>query len=126
MDELEFYRAELQRATMQIDTVGIELARSARTLTDRQSDYEEAKNSTLLALYAEETKDGFKRTEAHRTAIYRQTHSDLRRAFYTAKADHEGNVALLKGVMAKVNALQSLFGFEREKMKLGIGTSDTP
>lgn len=121
MDKLEEYQRELEDAKTRIGEVSVAIALSAVAMLDAQSNYEEAKNITLLALYDEEVRDKFKRTEAQRTAIYRHENSELRRIFYRAKADHEGNIALQRGVLAKMTALQSLLGLEKEKAKLGFG-----
>lgn len=116
--DLQQLEQELQNATENLTKLGRQMKSSARLEAELRSEYENRKNSYLIELYAEESEKAFKRTEAHRTAMYRLKYKDDRQRWLLAKADFESDRDLFKGLQSKITAIQSLIGLEREKMRL--------
>lgn len=117
MDLFELEK-ELQGANDDLTALGREIKASAKREAETLSKYEELKNRYLIQLYAEEVELKIKRTVDQRTAMYRTMYLDERRDWLLAKADHESNRDLFRGVQTKITSLQTLIGIEREKMRL--------
>lgn len=108
----------LGEAVAQLEQAGAELKREAREATDRQADYEERKNEFLVALFTEESEGGFKRTESQRQALYRSAYRLERREAMAAKAGLDASRDLYRGLLAKVNAIQTLARIAEAEMRL--------
>ncbi len=97
----------------EIDTVGRNIKTLAYVAVSANAEYENAKNQTLLLLYAEECGDEergikpFKRTEVQREAIYRTQHRELREQRGFADADLKSEQDLLRALLAKLSGMQS-------------------
>jgi len=93
----------------EIERVGRNIKTLAQKEANAIADYENAKNTTLLQLYVDEAKPDFvgKRTEAQRTAIYREKHHDLRLSKGLAIADAKSERDLLSALQSKLSGMQS-------------------
>lgn len=82
-----------------------------------------ATTTNLKTLYlsrstTNETENKFKRTEAHRTALYRTAFSEQRRSWLFAKANLDSERDVYKGVQVKITALITLISLEKAKMQI--------
>lgn len=119
----DIYR-QLEELENEIEKVGRNIKTLAIKEANAIADYENAKNTTLLQLYVDESKPDFvgKRTEAHRTAIYREKHQDLRLLKGLAIADVKSERDLLSALDSKMSGLQSRKGIimmERDRSYSG-------
>lgn len=118
MQELLQLEIDLHETTNALAELSDALKTSAIVEANTRSDYEDAKNKLLLTLYDEEIKDGKKRTEQIRTAIYRSHLQGERRAWLLAKADMDSNRDLLKGLLSKIDSLRTLISLAKAQMEL--------
>lgn len=118
MDELAEIKGMLRRAVDELESAGAELRKEAREASDRAADYEERKNAFLTELFAEEAEKGFKRTESQRQALYRAAYKAERREAMTAKGQLDASRDLYRGLLAKVNAIQTLARIAEAEMRL--------
>ena len=120
MSELENLRKDLEATIDALTKTAHRLKGSARETANKRSDYENKKNGYLIQLAAEDAESGNKpRTIALQTAMYRLMFKDERQAHLLAEADYESDRDLFKGIMAKLNALQSLLRITETEMRLG-------
>ena len=96
----------------EIEKTGRNIKSLAQAEVNAISDYELAKNQTLLQMYLDESKADFvgKRTEMQRTAIYREKHQDLRMVRGLAQADLKSERDLLSALQSKLDGMQSRKG----------------
>lgn len=109
-DNLETIYNELAPLETEIQQTGENIRQLARDAANAAADYENAKNLFLIELYKEEAKDGTKRTEAHRTALYRSQHAGLRLASNLKKNEHMAERDYLDALKSKLMSIQSRAG----------------
>ena len=101
-DELKRLEAEIMAASGQLKTLG---EREAAAMAD----YENKKNGYLIELYANESAPDFKgkRTEAHRTAMYRKMFEVERLKKALASHELKAQQDYIKSLLAVLNSKQS-------------------
>lgn len=109
-DTLETIYNELEPLEAEIHQTGENIRQLAVDAANAQGDYENAKNLFLIELYKEEAKDGTKRTEAHRTALYRSQHADLRLIANLKKNEYMAERDYLDALKSKLTSIQSRAG----------------
>ena len=109
-DELEAIRQKLAEEANRIFSI---FAESAKT----NALYEEAKNQSLIFMFAEEKEGNFKRTEAQRQSIYREEHKTLRLARDIAKQEVDATKSYINILGLMQMNLQSQLRLETEENK---------
>lgn len=118
MEELTRIKTDLTATIAAIEALANVIGMEARDSADRAADYEEKKNSYLIELYEEEIQFGFKRTEAQRQALYRDRFREERRRMLLSREELQSSRDLLKGLQAKLNALQTLARLSELEFKI--------
>lgn len=111
-------KSELDELTVALIDAARDVGIKAQIMQAASADYEELKQSMLVALFDQEAQDKMRRTEAQRTAIVRTKYAMERRLRNTAQADYESAKAFYKGLESKLSALQTLAGIERDEMRM--------
>ena len=106
-DSLAGVYAEMVAVETEMLSIGRGIKDKSDKVTTTISDYELAKSKELLEMFKQEVETGTKRTEAHRTAIYREKYSQLRLNKMLAQADLDSDRELLKALSKKADLLQS-------------------
>lgn len=101
------------------------LKQSAQNAVNKKCEYEGLKNQYLLQLKAEESDDPkIKRTDSIRTAMYRLMYKNERKFWLAAEAEYLTDTILFKGLIAKLNALQSIGRLTETEIKYGTTVED--
>lgn len=106
-DTLETVYNELEDIESEIYAAAKEAPEYGRKEAEAIAEYENKKGKFLLELAAEEAKDGIKRTEAIRTAMYRQKFADERFERDKAIRLKQAHDTYIKGLMTVINSRQS-------------------
>lgn len=125
MNDLEKIKNDLQSAVDALTETAKRLKTSAKEAVNKRCEYEAKKNSYLIEMKAEESDDPtIKRTDAIRTAMYRQMFKDERKEWLAAESDYETDVIIFKGLQSKLNAQQTLSRLIEMEHKSGITLED--
>lgn len=125
MSELNKVIGDLQQTVGALTQTALRLKKSAVASVNARSVYENQKNQYLLQLKAEESLDAtIKRTDAIRTAMYRSQFADERLAWQLAEVNYETDRDLLRALMAKLNAIQSIARLTESELKGGYDFED--
>ncbi len=106
-DSLAGVYAEMVAVETEMLAVGRGIKEKSHAVANTTSNYELAKSKEILEMFKQEAETGTKRTEAQRTAIYREKFSNLRLAKMIAQADMDSDRELLKALSKKADLLQS-------------------
>ncbi len=106
-DSLESIYNELVGIQGAISEARRKLSELSVTAANARPNYENAKNQTLIGLFDEEADKHIKRTESHRTAIYRTRHKQLRLEANLAEANLKAERDYLDALKAQMMAIQS-------------------
>lgn len=98
---------ELKEIEGKVDQAGQNVHFSGQNAATKKAEYEDLKNKMLIQMFADEAKDGKKRTEAQRQAIYRTTYSQQRLEWQLAENEWKASSDYLKGLLAMLTAVQS-------------------
>jgi selenocysteine lyase/cysteine desulfurase len=112
-DEIAKLEAEILTASASLKTLGEKEAEAI-------ANYENKKNGYLIQLYAEESDANFKgkRTEAHRTAMYRKMFEIERLQRQLAIHDLSAQRDYIKSLLAVLNSTQSRLRVLESERKL--------
>jgi hypothetical protein len=101
-DEITKLESEIMAASSALKPLGDKEAEAG-------ANYEDKKNRYLIELYAEESEPTFKgkRTEAHRTAMYRQMFNIERLQKQLASHELKSSQDYIKSLLAVLNSKQS-------------------
>lgn len=99
-DEIQKLEAEIMSASGELKSLGENESRAA-------AEYENKKNGYLIELFAEEVDKASKRTEAHRTAMYRKMFEMERLKKILAAHELKSQQDYIKSLLAVLNAKQS-------------------
>lgn len=121
MNDLTQIKDELNSAVDALTQTAKRLKVSAQTFVNKRCEYENKKNQYVLQLKAEEETSGgkIKRTDAVRQSMYRLMYQKERLEWLAAEMDYETDKDLYKGLIAKLNALQTVARLTETEMKLG-------
>ncbi len=121
MNDLQQLRIDLDQTINNLTDTAKRLKISAREAANKRSDYERLKSGYKIQIAAEDELSGKKaRTVPLIEALYRSKFAIERLEANLAESDYETDVHLYKGIMAKLNALQSLGRMIESEMKLGV------
>ena len=109
-EELEQIRQRLAEEANRIFSVFAESAKANAV-------YEEAKNQSLILMFAEEKEQNFKRTEAQRQSIYREEHKEKRLTRDLAKNEADATKQYINILGLMQMNLQSQLRLEVEENK---------
>lgn len=115
-DDIHTIYAEFVELEKEINITGLSIKKLALDAAVTSADYENAKNQTLVLMFAEETGDAskgikpFKRTEKQREALYRVEHADLRLLRGIAGSAHKSEQDYLEALIARLDGLRSRKG----------------
>jgi hypothetical protein len=90
---------ELKELEIKIEQAGQNVHFSGAAAANKKSIYEELKNKMLIEMFAEEAKDGKKRTEAQRQAIYRSTYATQRLEWLLAENEWKASNDYLRALL---------------------------
>jgi len=108
MDTPQALYDELKDLQMKIEQAGLDVKATARDAANFRATYEDKKNKFLIAAFADESKEGAKkRTEQHRTALYRDMYSTERLQWQLAENEYKASVDYLKALLAMLTATQT-------------------
>ena len=106
----------------EIEALIFETGRALKTLTvsavNNRSAYELRKNQELIALFNDEAETKTKRTEAQRTAIYREKFADLRVAANMSEQMLKAEKDYLSCLQSNLSALQTRVRILETEVKL--------
>ena len=108
MDTPQALYDELKDLQGKIEQAGLDVKATARDAANFRATYEDKKNKFLIAAFADEAKEGAKkRTEQHRTALYRDMYSTERLQWQLAENEYKASVDYLKALLAMLTATQT-------------------
>ena len=100
MDSTETLYAELKALEEKIEIAGQNVHFSGANAATKRANYEDKKNKMLIQMFADEAGDkSLKRTEAHRTAIYRSTYATERLEWQLAENEWKASNDYLKALL---------------------------
>lgn len=90
---------ELKELEIKIEQAGQNVHFSGVAAANKKSIYEDLKNKMLIEMFADEAKEGKKRTEQQRTAIYRSTYAQQRLEWLLAENEWKASNDYLKALL---------------------------
>lgn len=117
-DTLQTIYAELKPLEIEIEQTGQNIKRLAKEASEARAEYERLKNNALIEMYSEESKTQTKRTEAHRTAIYRSTFSQQRLLANLAENSWKAEKDFLSALQSKLMSAQTRVKILEADLKL--------
>jgi len=117
--ELLDITSEMEATLKALDSLMIDMHESATESVNTRCDYEDKKNRYVLELKAEELADPkLKRTDKVRQSMYRLQFNNERQQWLAKDSAHDVNKLVHKGLLAKLNALQSLLRLVDGEIKM--------
>ncbi len=107
---------DMEAALVDLEQCGKELSHYAIEAVNTRAHYEKKKNMMLLEIAAQEGKQP---TVDVKTAMYRNKYAQERLAWQLADAQASTQRELHRGLLAKINALQSLLKISEGEYKIG-------
>ncbi len=120
MSELKQLRDDLNKTLDALTSTAQRIKQSGREAVNKEAHYESLKANYKIHIAAEDAASGSKaRTVSLIESMYRLKYANERLAMMLSRRDYETDVLLYKGIMAKLNALQSVARLAESEMKLG-------
>lgn len=120
MDDLINLKKDIRATIEALTETARRLKVSAKEAVNKTAEYEAKKNPYKTKLEAEGKADKTKAlTVSGIEAKYRTRFAEERREAHLAKADHETDVLLFKGLQMKLSAQQTLARLIEAEMKMG-------
>ena len=107
MDSPEAIYDELKTLEAAIEGSGKNIKSLATDAANKRAVYEDKKNNALIEMFAEESKQNFKRTEKQRESIYRTMFSTDRLMWQLADNELAAERDYLKAVLGNLTSVQT-------------------